>query len=161
MRKKETVGTAVAALFGRRHGTISRGPALAYKGPAFIPRQGFGPYHNEGSSKYPCARLSSSPGSVEITETEKLKGGTALPFDEDLILFRDVTVKNILKRKAGTSRPLVLREDDTVAAALAEMNTNCVGAVVVNGADGPSGLFTERYQSPALLNIANTPSATS
>jgi len=74
-------------------------------------------------------------------------GGTQ-PFDEDLVLFRDVTVKEVLDKQRSRKNPTPmtpLREDDTVGAAIAEMNARDVSAVVVQDSRGRlAGLFTER-----------------
>jgi len=75
------------------------------------------------------------------------KAGKTPPFDSELVLFRDVTVKEILDKQRTTkvlSPMTMLREGDTVAAAIAEMSNRDISAVVVQDDHGNlTGLFTE------------------
>ena len=96
------------------------------------------------------ASLRSRAATTTTTPREDLGqpiGGTR-SFDEDLVLFRDVTVKEVMDKQRARKDPTpmtLLREDDTVGAAIAEMNARDVSAVVVQDSRGRLvGLFTER-----------------
>ena len=61
------------------------------------------------------------------------------------MLFRDVTVKEVLEKQRTRKNPppmTLLREDDTVGAAIAEMNARDVSAVVQDSRGRLAGLFT-------------------
>src|SRR5690242_3514372 len=64
-------------------------------------------------------------------------------FDRNLVLFKDVALRDILRKKkdSGTSMT-VMKEEDTIGAAVNEMQNKNICAVVVKDAEGhSSGLF--------------------
>jgi len=86
-----------------------------------------------------CSFPSSFATTTDSTTYQKSK-------DEDFLVFRDVTIGEILQKKAHSNRGLVwAQEQDTVYEAISRMVEMNIGSIVVKNSKGvTTGIFTER-----------------